>query len=163
MSKRRIPVTSFEQPSLFDPPRPQAGAPFAAAVRETLNDVLATTKERGLDRFKVAEAMSRLDPEREVTKRMLDNYAAPGADPWRFPLELVPSLYVVTGDPRLVLLTCEACDHKALPGEAAALGELMVLEMKERRIREQKRALARQLSPEARAYAEAEAARRTSR
>lgn len=76
---------------------------------------------------------------------------------------MVPALHHVTGDPRLLSLITEACDHKAVPGEAAALGEMMVLEMQERRIKERKRALSRGLSPASVEWAAQEAARSSER
>jgi len=163
MTRRSRTVFDPAQRSFFDPPRvPLAG--FGLAVRETLTDVLASAKERlGLDRHDVAAAISRLDPEREVSKHMLDRFCAPSAAEWRLPAELVPALFHVTEDPRLVMLIAEGCEHKAVPSEAAALGELMVLEIQERRLRERKKALARGLSREAVDWAAREAARRAAR
>lgn len=140
MTRRRTAtVCDPLQPSFFDPPKVPIDG-FGLAVRETLADILASAKERGLDRFAVAAEMSRLMPEqRDVSKRMLDQYCAPGSTDWRLPVEAVPALYRVTGDPRLISLITEACDHKAVPGEAAALGEMMIIEMQEQKLRERKR------------------------
>lgn len=151
------------QRSFFDPPRvPLAG--FGLAVRDALTEVLASARDRkGMDRHDVATALSRLDPDREVSKHMLDRYCAASAGDWRLPAELVPALYHVTEDPRLITLLAEACDHKAMPSEAAALGELMMIEMQERRLKERKRALTRGLPNEAVDWAAREAARRSGR
>ena len=162
MTRRRTAtVCDPLQPSFFDPPKVPIDG-FGLAVRETLADILASAKERGLDRFAVAAEMSRLMPEqRDVSKRMLDQYCAPGSTDWRLPVEAVPALYRVTGDPRLIALITEACDHKAVPGEAAALGEMMIIEMQEQKLRERKRALARGLPASAVEWAAREAARRS--
>ncbi|MBX9752283.1 MAG: hypothetical protein K5Q68_22025 [Roseococcus sp.] len=155
-----------EQRSFFDAaPEALPLHEFGQQVRTLLAETLATAREaHGLDRFAVAAEMSRLMGEdsdgREVTKRMLDNYCAPSGTDWRFPLEALPLLCRATGDTRLLTLTVQACGMKALPAEAAALGELMLLEMQERELRERKKALEKRLPPGARAWAAAEVARR---
>ncbi|MBX9750465.1 MAG: hypothetical protein K5Q68_12845 [Roseococcus sp.] len=155
-----------EQRSFFDAvPEALPAREFGQQVRMVLTETLATAREvRGLDRFAVAAEMSRLmgdDSEgREITKRMLDNYCAPSGTDWRFPLEALPLLCRATGDTRLLTLTAQACGMKALPAEAAALGELMLLEMQERELRERKRELQGRLPKGALAWAAAEVARR---
>src|SRR3954452_9678274 len=91
----------FEVPQT---PTPEAGKlAIGTRLRELLGEVLADTKSRSdgsLDRYEVATRISRLSG-RDVTKNMLDRYAAPGADDWRFPLEALPALVIATGDLRI--------------------------------------------------------------
>lgn len=158
----RRPSHDPAQASFFDLPQPPVNLPgFGLRLREALVETLAVAREvKGLDRFAVASEMSRLDPDREISKAMLDRYCAPSAEDWRFPLEALPALIRVTDDARLLTLVAEACDHRVVPSEAAALGELMMLELKEKRIRERKEALKRSLPQGALQWAEREAARR---
>lgn len=155
-----------EQRSFFDAPQEVLPLPeFGQQVRMVLAETLATAREvRGMDRFAVAAEMSRLMGDdgdaREMTKRMLDNYCAPSGLDWRFPLEALPLLVRATGDARLLTLTASACGQKVVPAEAAMLGELMLLEMQERDIRQQKKALEKRLPKGALAWAAHEVSRR---
>jgi hypothetical protein len=152
------------QASFFD--RREEAVPlgdFGQQVRTVLADMLTRARdERGMDRHAVAAEMNRIagDAEgREVTKRMLDAYAAPSATEWRFPLEALPALYRATGDDALLRLTMTACGQKIVPEEAAALGELMVLQLQEKRIRDRKEALRKALPKGAMEWAQREIAR----
>lgn len=155
-----------EQRSFFDAqPEALPLAEFGQQVRTVLAETLAGARDaRGLDRFAVAAEMSRLMGDdssgREMTKRMLDNYCAPSGTDWRFPLEALPLLIRATGDTRLLTLTASACGQKVVPAEAAMLGELMVLEMQERDLRQRKKALEKRLPKGALAWAAHEVARR---
>lgn len=150
-----------DQRSFFDA-QPVSLAGFGMKLRDALSDTLASVRERkGMDRYDVAAEIGRIDPDREVSKHMLDRYCAPSADEWRLPAELIPVLYKVTEDPCILNLIVEACDHKAIPTEAAALGELMLYEMEERKIREKKELIKKQLSSDALDWAEKEINRRS--
>lgn len=155
-----------EQRSFFDAaPEALPLAEFGPQVRMLLAETLATARDvRGLDRFAVAAEMSRLMGDdsdgREITKRMLDNWCAPSALDWRFPLEALPLLIRATGDTRLLTLAASACGQKVVPPEAAMLGELMVLEMQERDLRQRKKALEKRLPKGALAWAANEVSRR---
>ena len=124
------------QSSFFEREEALPLADFGQQVRTVLADMLTRARdERGMDRHAVAAEMNRVagDGEgREITKRMLDAYAAPSATDWRFPLEALPALYRATGDDALLRLTMAACGQKIVPAEAAVLGELMVLQLQKR-------------------------------
>lgn len=148
------------QPSFFDavPAEPIPLTDFGQQVRTVLAETLASARDqRGLDRHAVAAEMNRLGGDgldgREVTKRMLDNWCAPSAADARMPLEALPLLHHATGDGRLLTLLNTACGQKALPAEAAALGELMVIAMQKRELAERERELARRLPQGAREWA----------
>jgi len=166
MTRRRpAPLLDPAQSSFFDA-REEAVPPaeFGQQVRTVLSEMLTRARdEKGMDRHAVAAEMNRLMGDggeaREVTKRMLDAYAAPSAHEWRFPLEALPALYRATGDDALLRLTMAACGQRIVPAEAAALGELMVLELQERRLRERKEALRRSLPEGALDWAAREVAR----
>lgn len=164
MTRRRpAPLLDPAQSSFFDQ-RAEAVPPaeFGQQVRTVLADTLARARDNGMDRHAVAAEMNRIagDGEgREVTKRMLDAYAAPSAIEWRFPLEALPALYRATGDDALLRLTMSACGQKIVPAEAAALGELMVLELQERELRERKERLRKALPQGALEWAAREVAR----
>ena len=141
-------------------------ADFGQQVRLVLAETLAAARdERGMDRFAVAAAMNRAMGEasegegREVTKRMLDAYASPSSTDHGFPLAKLPALYRATGDDRLLKLTMAACGQKIVPAEAAALGELMVLELQERELRERKEKLRKALPAGALEWAAREVSR----
>lgn len=155
---RRPSATFFhpDQPGFFDR-TPVQLVGFGMRLRETLSDTLASVKERtGMDRYDVAAEISRLDPDREVSKNMIDRFCAPSAEEWRLPAELVPSLFKVTNDDRILKLIVEACDHKAVPSEAAALGELMLLKMQELENKKKQELIKKQLSSEALEWADKE-------
>ncbi len=126
------------EPLFFEvPPAPssQAGTlDIGLRIREVLGEILATAKARTegkLDRYELAGLISRLSG-RDISKNMLDRYAAPGADDWRFPLEALPALVVATGDLRLLDLVAAACGCKVLRGEEAMLAEIGALTLQER-------------------------------
>lgn len=158
MARRPSPhAASPNQPGFFD--RPDTileGAALSTAIREAVSDALAFAKAQGRDRFAVASDMSRLTG-RDMTKNMLDRYAAPSADDWRFPLEALPALVKATGDTRLVTLIAEACGFKALPGEATAVAELVTLELQQRAISARIAAAKKNLPQQALDWAEREA------
>lgn len=162
---RRRPSTLLDhaQASFFDaraeslPP-----ADFGQQVRTVLAEMLARARdERGMDRHAVVAGMNRVlgDGGREVTKHMLDNYAAPSMDDHRFPLEALPALYAATGDDALLRLTMAACGQKIVPDEAAALGEMMVLELQKQRIAKQQEQLRKRLPAGALEWAQREITR----
>lgn len=153
MTRRRSsPLLDQAQASFFD-----LGAEavptgdFGQQVRTVLGEMLARARdERGMDRHAVAAEMNRVmgDGEgREVTKRMLDAYAAPSATEWRFPLEAMPALYRATGDDALLRLTMAACGQKIVPAEAAAFGEYLLLELQEQQVRKRKEEARKRLPP----------------
>lgn len=158
MARRPSPhAPSPNQPGFFD--RPETileGAALSTAIREAVSDALAFAKAQGRDRFAVASDMSRLTG-RDMTKNMLDRYAAPSADDWRFPLEALPALVKATGDTRLVTLIVDACGFKALPGEATAVAELVTLELQQRAISARIAAAKKNLPQQALDWAEREA------
>lgn len=165
MTRRRPPpLLDPAQASFFDR-REEAVPPgeFGQQVRSVLAEMLARARdERGMDRFAVAAEMNRVigDGEgREITKRMLDNYAAPSMAEHRFPLEGLPALWRATGDDALLRLTMAACGQKIVPDEAAALGEMMVLELEKRRIAKQQDELRKRLPDGALEWAQREIAR----
>ncbi|WP_431282695.1 hypothetical protein ACQW02_25360 [Humitalea sp. 24SJ18S-53] len=163
MSRR--PVLNRAQGSFFDTaPEPLPLHDFGMEVRSVLAETLAAARDGGADRHAVAAAMNRLAGDegsgREMTKRMLDQYCAPSSTDWRFPLEALPLLHRATGDARLLTLVNSACGQKALPEEAAALGELMLLEMQKRELNERAEALRRRLPKGATEWASREIARR---
>lgn len=165
MTRRRpSPLIDPAQPSFFDRrEEPLPPAEFGQRVRSVLAEMLARARdERGMDRHAVAAEMNRVmgDGEgREITKRMLDAYAAPSATDWRFPLEALPALWMATGDDALLRLTMAACGQKIVPEEAAALGEMMVLELQERELRERKARLRKVLPKGAIEWAKREVSR----
>lgn len=165
MTRRRSsPLLDQAQASFFD-----LGAEavptgdFGQQVRTVLGEMLARARdERGMDRHAVAAEMNRVmgDGEgREVTKRMLDAYAAPSATEWRFPLEAMPALYRATGDDALLRLTMAACGQKIVPAEAAVFGELMLVQMEKKRLREREEMLTKALPKGALEWARGEIAR----
>jgi hypothetical protein len=161
VNRRCRTISDPAQGSFFDPARaPLTGAELASAIREAVSDALARAKaHEARDRYAVASEMSRLTG-RDITKNMLDRYAAPSADEWRFPLEALPALIRATGDTRLVHLIAEACGFKAMPVEATAVAELVTLELEERALKKRIAAARRQLPKEALAWAAHEAERR---
>ena len=162
---RRRPSTLLDQaqPSFFDA-RAEAVPPadFGQQVRRVLAEMLARARDdRGMDRHAVVAGMNRAlgDGGREITKHMLDNYAAPSMADHRFPLEALPALYAATGDDALLRLTMAACGQKIVPDEAAALGEMMVLELEKRRIAREQERLRKRLPAGALEWAQRELAR----
>ena len=151
-------ISTPDQTSFFDKPTaPMTGPDFASAIREGIADALAYAKENGAgDRYAVATEMSRVTG-RDITKNMLDRYAAPSAEDWRFPLEALPALILATGDTRLVTLIAEACGFKAMPGEATAVAELVTLELQARAIKKRITTARRRLPQPALEWAEREA------
>lgn len=121
---------------------------FGMRLRETLADTLARAKERkGMDRYDIAAAIGRVEPEREVSKHMLDRFCAPSSAEWRLPAELIPSLYRVTGDDALLRLIVSACDHKIIPNKAAVMGELLLVDLEQQKLDERREKLMKCLSP----------------
>lgn len=161
MKRRSKTISDPNQPSFFDQPvAPILGADFGGQIRELLTETMTAAKiNHGIDRYDIAMQMSRL-LNRDISKNMLDRYSAPSADEWRFPMEALPALVQVTDDARLLTLVNDACGYKAMPNEAAALAELVTLELQERRIKEQKERLRKQLPKDALDWAVAEAVRR---
>lgn len=168
MTRRRpAPLLDPAQASFFDrreEPLPLAN--FGQQVRLVLAETLAAARdEQGMDRHAVAAAMNRAMGEasegegREITKRMLDAYAAPSATDWRFPLEALPALYRATGDDRLLKLTMAACGQKIVPDEAAAFGELMVIQLQKREINEKEKQILKRLPRGALEWAQREMTR----
>ncbi|MEP9372588.1 hypothetical protein [Mesorhizobium sp. KR1-2] len=149
----RRPSSTFTQPgqpSFFDTRPAMPLAELDSAIREALGDTLALAKANlGLDRHDIAAEVNRLQPvpERELTKNMLDRFCAPGSGDWQLPAWRIPALCRVTEDYRLLTLLVEACDHKAVPSEAATVAELVMLELEEKRIKDRRNALRKELSP----------------
>ena len=165
MTRRRpSPLLDPAQPSFFDR-REEVIPPgeFGKRVRSVLSEMLTRAREeRGMDRHAVVAEMNRLlgDGEgREVSKHMLDNYAAPSMAAWRFPLEMLPALYRATSDDALLRLTMAACGQKIVPEEAAALGELMVVQLQKRELREREERLRKSLPKGAMEWAAREVSR----
>lgn len=147
MARRTSRTTSHpDQPGFFDIMQMDLNG-FGMRLRETLADTLALTKERkGMDRHAIAAELGRLDPDRDVSKHMLDRFCAPSSMEWRLPAELVPALYRVTGDDRIMRLIAEGCDHKIIPNKAAAIGELMLVNLEKKRLAEREDQIKRALS-----------------
>ncbi len=145
----------------FDLRMPQATLPgLGGRLRDAIAETLVAARDRGMDRHAVAAEMSRVYPDCEIGKPTLDKWCAPGAAQWRFPAEALPALVRATGDARALMVIVEACDHRAIPTEAAALGELMILEMQEQQLKARKANLRASLTPEALAWATRETERK---
>lgn len=84
--------------------RLNVGFELRQALGATLQGVRLASRR---DRFAIAADVSRLSGS-DVTKNMLDRYAAPSTEQWRFPAELVPALVVATGDRRVLALLARA-------------------------------------------------------
>lgn len=162
--KRPSPTTCAPgQGSFFDAPAEVPLPGFGLRLRESLVETLALARERlGLDRHDIAAEMGRLDPEREISKAMLDRYCAPSAAEWRLPAEALPALVRVTGDARCLHLINEAAGYRAVPHEAAAIAELAAIELEERALRERRARVQRMLPREAAEFLR-EASRRAAR
>lgn len=110
--------------ALLEPPPAIGSGPgsldIGLKIREALSALLHEAADpatgRKIDRHDVASAMSRLSG-RDHTKNMLDRYAAPSAEDWRFPLEALPALVKATGDYRLLFLVAEACGASVNVGD----------------------------------------------
>lgn len=119
-------------------PSPLSGSlDISLAVRDVLADMLAgaSRDRQPLDRFQVAAELSRLTG-REISRHMLDRYAAPSTEDWRLPLELLPALVLVTGNFRLLEMVAEKCGCKILRGSEAMLTELGGLLMQQETARD---------------------------
>lgn len=164
MTRRRSgTIVDPAQRSFFDPPQVSLIG-FSVTLREALSDTFASAKLRlGMGRHDVAAEISRIDPSRDVSADMLYNYSSQSAVKHRLPADLVPAICRVTQDNRLLSLIAEAADHKVVPGEAAVIAELVMLEMDERSIRERKRAMAKRVGPDVVRWAKQEAARKVGR
>lgn len=153
MTRRSTPTFSQpSQPSFFDVKPTLPLSNLDGAIRDALGETLTLAKANlGLDRHDIAAEVNRLQPvpDRDLTKNMLDRFAAPGSGDWQLPAWRVPALCRVTEDYRLLTLLVEACDHKAVPSEAAKIAELVMLELEEKRLRDRRAALRKEMSPAA--------------
>lgn len=93
-------------------------------LRLAVGAALAEAGAAGRDRYDVATAMSR-ETGGDVTKNMVDRWAAPANEMHRLPAELLPALVSATGDRRPLELIAAACGCAVVdPGELrlAAIG-----------------------------------------
>ncbi|WP_062228778.1 hypothetical protein [Aureimonas frigidaquae] len=153
----RRPTCASDQPSLFDQAPPAPLSSLDAAIREALGETLAIAKTRhGLDRYAVVAQINRLQPRddgREFTKAVLDRCSASAGD-WQLPAWRLPAICRIAGDYRLLHTLVTACDHRAVPSEAAALAELAMVELEEKRLKGRKELLLKTLPARAREWAD---------
>lgn len=115
-------------PCLFEIPEPpsrEAGSQcYRAAVCQLVGQAL---KETPKDRYQVAADMSRLSG-REVSKYMLDAYAAEGREEFNLPAYLIPSLEIAAESHLLTNWLASARGGRFLIGAEALNAELGRLE-----------------------------------
>ena len=115
-------------PCLFDIPEPPSTLPGSQGHRVTVCHLVGEMlKATPKDRWAIAGEMTRLC-DREVSKHMLDAYAAEGREEFNIPAYLIPPLEIATECYAFTRWLAEIRGGRLLVGREALNGELGRLE-----------------------------------
>lgn len=120
--------------------------PGSMAIGSHVRRVIADTiRECNLSRIQIADGMSTMVGDRQVTKQQIDAWSADSKDGHRFPLEYLPA-FVHTTKNRSILDLIASRSHCYVINETDALRlELGRLSEEEKRLKEQRRLISQLL------------------
>lgn len=104
------------------------------SIHQPLRSALvAAISGSSLSRYQIAARMSELVG-REITKTMLDAYAAESKEGHRLPAELLPAFCEATGDWRPLIILVEALGGMVLSPKEKAFVQLVKIEREKKRL-----------------------------
>jgi len=147
MTKRRPAVHPGQFAFTFDPPAPARGAAALAGLgREIAAVVGLILKEDPRDRYAIAAEMSALLGE-EVSKGMLDSYAAEAKQKHAISAERLLALIAVTNRHDLLDGLTRRIGAALLVGDEILTAELGHIDSQMARLRERRKSLAQRVQP----------------